>query len=92
MLRIVVANILDAIVVDNKGESDVARGVGPEIWGASCGGIAKIGEVFLELLVSNDEPCLFQAVYAATDFGVYPSLSRGNIVEVVATGRQSCEG
>jgi hypothetical protein len=45
--------------------------------------IAELGEVFLELLVSN-EPRLFQAIHAATDFGVDPSISRGgNIVKVV---------
>ena len=82
MLGVVAANILDAEVVDDKGESDVARGMGPEAWGASGGGIAELGEVFLELLVSN-EPRLFQAVHAATDFGVDPSISRGDIVEVV---------
>ena len=52
MLRVVAANILDAKVVDDKGESDVARGMGPEAWVASAGGIAKLGEVFLELLVN----------------------------------------
>jgi hypothetical protein len=82
MLRVVAANILDAEVVNNKGESDVARGMGPEAWGASCGGIAELGEVFLELLVS-DEPHLFQAIHAATDFGVDSSIRLGNIVEVV---------
>jgi hypothetical protein len=38
MLRIVAANILDAKVVNDKGESNVASGMGPEAWGASCGG------------------------------------------------------
>ena len=77
MLRVVAANILDAEVVDDK-----ARGMGPEAWGASGGGIAELGEMFLELLVSN-EPRLFQAVHAATDIGVEPSISCGDIVEVV---------
>ena len=53
MVRCVLANVLDTKIVDHKGEADVFGGMLPKGRGSSNGGVAKLGQVYIEPIVRN---------------------------------------
>jgi hypothetical protein len=71
VVGIVLANVLDAKVVGNEAEGDVAALVTPEAGGSRRGGVAIFGKVGGEANVSN-EVGLFEAVHALANFHVHP--------------------
>ena len=73
MVRRVLSEVLDTKIVDHKGESDIFGGMLPKGRGSSDGGVAKLGKVDLEPIVSNAAG-LFQAWHAFADIQVYPSV------------------
>ena len=81
MVRRVLANVLDTKIVDKKGEADVFGGMLPKGRGSSNGTVAKLGKVYLEMIV-RDAAGLFQAWHAFADIQLDPYV-RCKLEEVV---------
>ena len=81
MVRRFLADVLDAEIVDHKGEADVFSGMFPKGRGPSDRGVSKLCKVYLEPIVC-DAAGLFQAWHAFADLQVYPSV-RCKLEEVV---------
>ena len=77
----VLADVLDTEIVDHKGEADVFGGMLTKGRGLSNGVVSKLGNVYLEPIVSNADG-LFQACHAFADLQVYLSV-RYKLWEVV---------
>ena len=73
MVRRFFDDLLDTKIVDYKGEADVFGGIFTKGRGSSDGGVAKLGKVDLDPIVSNAAG-LFQAWHASVDLQVYPSV------------------
>ena len=56
-------HILDAEVVDDKGEGDVAGGMAPKGWGVANRGVT-VGGKMKDKPVVGDAACLFEARHA----------------------------
>ena len=67
------ADVIDTEIVNHKGEADVFGGMFPKGRGLRDGGVAKLGNVYLEPIVRNAAG-LFQACHAFADLQVYPSV------------------
>jgi hypothetical protein len=76
VVGIVFADVLDAKVVDNEAEGDVAARVTPEAGGSRRGGVAVFGKVGGETNVGN-EAGLFEVVHALAKFHVHPPVGGG---------------
>ena len=81
MVRRVLANVLATKIVDKKGEADVFGGMLPKGRGLSNRTVAKLGKVYLEMIV-RDGVSLFQAWHAFADIQLNPSV-RCKLEEVV---------
>jgi hypothetical protein len=76
VVGIVLADVLDAKVVNNEAEGDVAALVTPEAGGLGRGGVAVFGKVDGEANIGN-EGALFEAVHALANFHVHPPAGGG---------------
>jgi hypothetical protein len=57
VLGMLFANILDAKVIEDEQEGNVASVVVPKSWGARSWDIAVLGKMILKLLVGDDAAC-----------------------------------
>ena len=81
MISIVLADIFDAKVINDELKNDDFGDVFPKREGARDVGISKLGEMQLEVVISN-APDLFQAWHLFADFHTNPSVG-GQVLKIV---------
>jgi hypothetical protein len=82
MIGIFFVDKLDAKIVDNKAEGDVARAMPLETGGTGCWEVTIRSKVFGEALM-GDESGLFEPVHAFSNFDVDPSVGGDYVKQVV---------
>ena len=73
IIDVVLPHIIDTEVINNERKNDVFGGVFPKRGDARDGGISKLGEMQMELVILNATG-LFQAWYSFADFHVNPDV------------------
>ena len=82
MLRVLLANILNPKVVDNKGEVDGAGVMFPETRGCLALAISMLSKAFFKKLLGNDTS-LWQAVHPLLYLVVYVAVGGGFVAEII---------